>query len=318
MTPVILLGGPTASGKSAVALTLAQALGGTIINADSMQLYRELEILTARPGPAELAAVPHRLYGFQPATQPLSAAAWRGLALAEIAAAVAAGRVPILVGGTGLYLTALLRGLADIPPVPDLVRRQARQRLEAVGHAAFHAELSRLDAELGQRLAPGDTQRMLRGWEVATATGRPLSDWQGQGRQAAPADYRFLPVVTDPPRPLLYAACDRRLGAMVDAGALAELRAFAALGLDPGLPLQKALGVRELLAHLAGDSTLEAALDLARQRTRNYAKRQVTWFRHQLPDASRIDPLGAGAAAAIAQLSERLKQEIVRYIQKPD
>ena len=315
---VVLLGGPTASGKSGVALALATALGGTIINADSMQLYRELAILTARPGAADLAAAPHRLYGFQPADRPLSAAAWRKLALAEIEAAAAAGRVPIVVGGTGLYLSALLRGLSDVPAIPAEVRAEARARLDAIGHAAFHAELAGLDPVLGGRLAPGDTQRMLRGWEVATATGRPLSDWQAAGRTAAPLGLRFHPAVTDPPRAGLYAASDRRFDAMMRAGALEEVRALRHLALDPELPLMKALGAPELLAHLAGDTSLEAALALARQRTRNYAKRQVTWFRNQLPEAPRLDPLGVGGGAAAAQLSERLKQEIIRNIQNSD
>ena len=315
---VVLLGGPTASGKSGVALALAAALRGTIINADSMQLYRELAILTARPAAPEMALAPHRLYGFQPADRPLSAAAWRRLALAEIDAAAATGRVPIVVGGTGLYLAALLRGLSDVPAIPAEVRTAARARLDAIGHAAFHAELAGLDPALGDRLAPGDTQRMLRGWEVATATGRPLSAWQAAGRAAPPAGLRFHPVVTDPPRAGLYAASDRRFDAMMAAGGLEEVRALGRLGLDPELPLMKALGVPELLAHLAGQTSLEAARALARQRTRNYAKRQVTWFRNQLPEAPRLDPLGPGGPEATAQLSERLKQEIIRNIQNTD
>jgi tRNA dimethylallyltransferase len=313
--PVLLIGGPTASGKSGLALALARRLDGTVINADSMQLYAELRVLTARPGPAEEAEAPHRLYGVVPAAEAMSAARWRALALAEIAAAHAAGRLPILVGGTGLYFAALTRGLADIPPVEAAVRQAARERHARLGGPAFHAELAARDPDSGARLQPGDTQRLLRAWEVLEATGRPLSHWQGAGRIGPPPELAFLSLVVDPPRPLLYAACDCRFAQMLRQGALDEVRALAALGLDAGLPAMKALGVPELRDHLSGRLGLAEATERVQQMTRNYAKRQVTWFRHQMPEAPRFDPF-AGGGEDIAQLSERLAGEICTIIRK--
>lgn len=284
MTPVLVIAGPTASGKSRLAFDLAATHRGTVINADSMQVYRELRILTARPGEADTARVPHRLYGILSAAEPCSAARWRTLALAAIEEARRDGRLPILVGGTGLYLKALFEGLAEIPPVPQEVRDAARARHRELGSEVFHAELARRDPESAARLSAGDTQRLVRAWEVVEATGRTLPDWQRAGDAGTDAHvYRTILVM--PPREALYAACDARFDAMVAGGALDEVRALLALGLDPALPAMKSLGVRELARHLAGEWTLEQAADKARQATRNYAKRQTTWFRHQLaPD----------------------------------
>ena len=277
---VMMIAGPTASGKSALAAAVAAAWGGTVINADSMQVYRELEVLTARPGAAELAQAPHRLYGVLSGAEACSVGRWRALALAEVEAALAAGRLPILAGGTGLYLKAFAEGLNEIPEIPAALRAAARAELAELGGAAFHARLAQRDPVMAGRLHPGDSQRLLRAWEVLQATGRSLADWQAA--PAVPAPYRFARLCLLPPRPALYAACDARLAAMVQAGsAQAEVRALLALGLDPALPVMKAVGVPELAAYLAGEVDLATALARAQQATRNYAKRQVTWLRHQ-------------------------------------
>lgn len=289
---VLVVVGPTASGKSGLALAIAQACDGTIINADSMQMYRELSIVTARPGPEAEAQVPHRLYGALPAAEVCSAARWRTLALDAIAAAHAQGRLPVVVGGTGLYVRALMEGLSEIPEIAPEVRATARERLAVLGAAGLHADLGRRDAETAARLRPGDSQRIVRAWEVLEATGRSLSDWQRAGCSGPPAGLRFSVLVLDPPRPDLYAACDGRLRAMVAAGALDEVRALVALGLDAGLPVMKALGVPEFRRHLEGGLPLDQAVAAAQQATRRYAKRQVTWFRHQVVDrAAECGPL---------------------------
>ncbi|WP_414639860.1 tRNA (adenosine(37)-N6)-dimethylallyltransferase MiaA [Arenibaculum sp.] len=279
--PVVVIGGPTASGKSSLALDLAERFGGTVVNADSMQVYRELRVLTARPGAADLARAPHRLYGVLSAAERCSAARWRSLALDAIREARELGRLPVVVGGTGLYLRGLMEGLVELPPIPDAVRTAAREAREALGAAGFHADLATRDPAAAARLDPADRTRTLRAWEVVVATGRPLTDWQARGPGAPPADLRFLPVLVLPPREVLYARCDRRFAGMLDEGALAEVRMLDLLGLDPELPAMKALGVPELRAHLRGELGLAAAVEAAKRQTRRYAKRQVTWFRHQ-------------------------------------
>jgi len=280
--PTIVLAGPTASGKSALALELARRCDGVIVNADSMQVYRELRIVTARPSPEEEARAPHRLYGILPAAGPCSAARWLGLARAEIAAARAAGKLPIVVGGTGLYLRVLQQGIADIPDVPPGIRDGLALRLAEEGLPALHARLAAVDPASAARIRPTDRQRVLRALEVWDATGRPLSTWQAEGAagaSVAPIAWIWL----DPPRADMHARAATRFRAMIAAGALEEVRAFRALGLDPALPAMKALGVPELIRHLAGDMPLEAAIEQAVAATRQYIKRQTTWFRHQLP-----------------------------------
>lgn len=306
--PILVVAGPTASGKSALALTLAEAFDGTIINADSMQVYRDLAVLTARPTAAEEVRVPHRLYGMIDAAERCSAGRWRRLALVEIAAARAAGRLPILVGGTGLYLQALLQGLAEIPPVPAAVREAARALHAALGGDEFRRRLAAYDPESAQRLAPGDTQRLIRAYEVALATGRALSEWQ---REPAAAAGDAAAVVLLPPRPALYAACDGRLTAMLAQGAAAEVRALLARDLAPDLPAMKAVGVREIGAWLASACSREAALSAAQQATRRYAKRQVTWLRHRLPEGK-----GVSKFTVTEQFSERLLPEIFSFIRQ--
>jgi tRNA dimethylallyltransferase len=280
----IVIAGPTASGKSALALGLAEALGGTIINADSMQVYRDLTIVTARPAPADLARVPHRLYGVLDGAELCTAARWAELARQEIEAAATAGRLPILCGGTGLYLRSLLHGIAPVPEIPDEVRQAARWRHADLGGTAFRAELARLDPAGAARIAVGDSQRLIRAFEVAAATGRPLAEWQ-QAQPLAPTGLDPLIFTLLPPREALYAAIDARFVDMVAAGAVDEVRALVARGLDPALPVMKAVGVPELAGHLAGHLTLDKAISQAQQASRRYAKRQFTWFRHQFSSA---------------------------------
>jgi len=303
--PLVLIGGPTASGKSGLALALAEAFDGTVINADSMQVYRDLRILTSRPDPADEARAPHCLYGVLDAADPCSAARWARLAEAEIAAAAAQQRLPILVGGTGLYFRALLEGLADIPPIPADIRAEARRLHRVLGGAGMRAALAVRDPVGAALLAPGDTQRLVRAYEVVAATGRPLHDWHG-AQKAAPRYPLVAKLILLPPREPLYAACDARLMAMVADGALDEVRALLARRLDPGLPAMKAVGVPELARHLAGAIGLDEAIALAQQATRRYAKRQVTWFRHQMAEAHVIGE----------QFSERLMPEIFSFIRQ--
>jgi tRNA dimethylallyltransferase len=281
--PVIVIAGPTGSGKSALALELASELGGTIINADSLQIYRDLRILSARPEDAALARVPHRLYGYLDAAERGSVASWRASALCEIVASHRLGALPIVVGGTGLYLRALQHGLTAIPAIPAAIREEAAALYHAVGGTAFREQLRALDPAAAARLPPGDRQRLMRAFEVMRATGRPIGEWQKEQADAPP--YRFASVLLAPPRDALYAACDARFLGMIAKGALDEVAELGARGLAPGLPAMKALGVPDLLRHWRGEITLDEAVALAQQATRRYAKRQVTWFRHQMvPD----------------------------------
>lgn len=295
--PVVVITGPTASGKSGLALALAEAFDGVIINADSMQVYGELEILTARPGAADMARAPHRLYGQLSGRERCSAGRWRALALEEISSVQAAGKLAILAGGTGLYIRALEQGLADVPAIPAEARTAAMDLHRELGGVAFHAALAARDPVMAARLNPGDSQRMIRAWEVFEASGRSLADWQAapgsDSGTRGPAPYRFLHLVCLPPRSDLYAVCDARFLSMLERGALEEVQALLALGLDPALPVMKALGVQELARYLAGELPLAQAVEAAQQATRNYAKRQMTWFRNQLlkdhPDATIIN-----------------------------
>ena len=280
MPPVIVIAGPTASGKSALAVALAEVYGGLIVNADALQVYRDLRILTARPDDAALARAPHRLYGWLDAAERGSVGRWRALALQEIAAAQTAGLLPIMVGGTGLYLRALQYGLAAIPAA---VRAEAAELHRVLGGPAFRERLAALDPAAAERLPAGDRQRLVRAFEVIRATGVPLGEWQHRAAAAIP--YRFASLLLLPPRPILYAACDARLARMIEQGGLNEARALLARGLDPTLPAMKAVGVPELMRHLRGEIGLDQAILLAQRATRRYAKRQTTWFRHQMaPD----------------------------------
>jgi tRNA dimethylallyltransferase len=285
-----LIAGPTASGKSALALRLAEAVVGEIINADSMQLYADLRVLTARPPPAETARAPHHLFGVADAADGWSVGRWLRAATEVLDQILGRGRDAVVVGGTGLYFRALTQGLAEIPPVPAEARRQAEADFERMGEAAFRARLATADPAAAARIAPGDRQRLARAWEVHAATGTPLSDWQSASEPAlSPGTWRA--VALDPPRAALYARCDARLAAMVEAGALEEVAALVARDLDPTLPAMKAVGVREFAAQVAGEATPAEALAAAQRETRRYAKRQATWMRGQMADWPRIDAL---------------------------
>ena len=274
----LIVAGPTASGKSALALDVAERIGGTIINADSMQAYRELRVLTARPTEAEEARVPHRLYGVRPAAEAGSVAWWREAALAEMDATRAAGRVPILTGGTGMYFAALADGLAAIPDPGPEARAEARRLLADQGPAALHASLAKVDPATAARLRPSDGQRIARAWEVWRGTGRGLVAWQD--RRLPPAPWRFAAIRLDPPRETLRAAIATRFAAMLAGGALEEVRALVAQDLDPALPAMRAHGVPELSAYLRGEITLQEAGRRTELVTGQYTKRQATWFRH--------------------------------------
>ncbi len=306
--PVLAIAGPTASGKSALALALAGALNGCVINADALQVYRELRILTARPSVEDEARVPHRLYGTQPAAEACSAGAWRRLAMAAIAAARAAGQLPILCGGSGLYLKALEDGLAPTPPVPAAVRAEAQALLERIGPAGLRARVAQHDPGLAVRLPESDPQRLLRAWSVWRASGRSLGDWQ-QVAGAPGQPLRWLVLL--PTREVLREAVATRWQAMLAAGALEEVRALLALGLDPTLPAMKAVGVRELGAVLDGRATLEAASALAVNATRQYLKRQTTWLRNQvLASHALAETLHAKFSELdVARIVKKLRQE---------
>lgn len=282
-----LIAGPTASGKSAYALQLAERIGGEIVNADSMQIYAGLRVLTAGPSPEEMARAPHHLFGVVDAAVGWSVGRWLEAATAALSEIAARGNPAIVVGGTGLYFRALTHGLADVPPVPETQREISGLLYAARGEAEFREILKPLDPQAEARIEVGDRQRLVRAHAVAVATGKSLTAWQTDTKPALePGAWKGL--VLDPPRAELYARCDARLAVMLEQGALDEVRAMEARGLDPSLPALKAVGYREFAAHLRGETTLDQALEAARQETRRYAKRQLTWFRNQTPDWARI------------------------------
>ncbi len=316
LPPALIVAGPTASGKSALALAIARRFNGTIINADSMQVYRELRVLTARPTPDEESLAPHGLYGIRPASEAGNAAWWRMEALAAMAAARAHSRLPILTGGTGLYFAALTNGLADVPdPGPD-ARAEARRLLAEQGAAALHAGLAKVDPATAARLSPADGQRIARAWEVWRGTGQGLAAWQN--RKLPPAPWRFFAIRLDPPREVLRAAIATRFAAMLAAGAIEEVRGLKAQNLDLALPAMRAHGVPELSAYLDGTLSLEDAGRRAELVTGQYTKRQATWFRHH----DLADPLATEIIQSRitddTQLSERLMERILAFIQPRD
>jgi tRNA dimethylallyltransferase len=285
----VLIAGPTASGKSAQVLALAEDIGGVVINTDSMQVYREAPILTAQPSEADKARAPHLLYGHISAREVYSVGSWRADAAGALAKAQAMGRVPVFVGGTGLYFMALTEGLADVPPTPPEIRDAARALLDDIGVEALHAQLTDRDPLTASRLRPSDPQRVLRAFEVFEATGRPLAEWQSAPAEPVLKDKKVAAFVLDPPRPELRARIAHRFEAMLDQGGLEEARKLE--GLDPGLPAAKLLGLRPLQALAAGTLTREEALDAAITGTRQFAKRQMTWFRHRMAHYIWFDPL---------------------------
>jgi tRNA dimethylallyltransferase len=290
----VLIAGPTASGKSALALALAQKTGGVIVNADSMQVYRDLRVITARPTPEEEVLLPHRLYGHVDAAVNFSAGSWVSEAAGVLGKARAQNRRPIFVGGSGLYFKALTSGLSAVPPIPAAIREAVRARLERNGVEALHAELALRDPAGAERLKPRDRTRIARALEVVDATGRSLTDWHREGLPPLLPPGSFSALFLEPDRDALYARIDARFTAMLAAGALDEVAALALRGLDPLLPAMKAHGVPALIRHLAGEITLQEAAEIGRADTRHYAKRQFTWFRHQLPEFEWVKPEEAG------------------------
>jgi len=312
-TRAVLIAGPTASGKSALAIALAQRRHGVVINADSMQLYEDLAILTARPSEDEQRGVPHRLFGVRDAARACSAADWAAMAATEIENAWRADRLPVVVGGTGLYFRALLEGLSDIPDIPREIRERTRRELLEAGAPALHRKLTEVDPGMAARLEPGDGQRIARALEVIRATGRSLSDYQAArrpgGLAAAEGAGRVVKAVLDLPRATLARRAERRFYRMLEAGALEEVRRLASRGLDPELPAMKALGAPALMRYLRGESSREQALDEAVRQTRRYIKRQQTWMATQFPRWIRLD--GADPESALAAL-ERALDDIAR------
>jgi tRNA dimethylallyltransferase len=297
---IILVAGPTASGKSALALALAQKLGGTIVNADSMQVYRDLRIITARPTPEEEARVPHRLYGHVDAAENFSVGRWCTEVADVLAAQREAGAV-IVVGGTGLYFSALTRGLAAVPPIPAQIRNEVRARLASDGAEALHAELMRRDPIAAARLMPGDRARVTRALEVILATGRSIVQWHEANMPARVDAALAAKVFLMPDRDALLRRVGARFDAMMAAGALDEVRALAARRLDPSLPAMKAHGVPWLIRHLNGEIALAEAVEGGKRDTRQYTKRQATWFRNQLSDFVWVEP-----KCALAVVEEQL------------
>ena len=287
LSSITLIAGPTASGKSRLALDMAARTGAVIVNADSQQLYADLRVLSARPSTADEAEIEHRLYGVADAAEVWSVGRWSRAVMPLLAELAEAGRPVLLVGGTGLYFTALTKGLAEIPDVPDAVREAITEAYDAEGETAFRRRLAARDPRAAERIETGDRQRLTRAMAVADHTGRALSDWTADTTPLLPPG-SWTGLVVEPDRAALYANCDRRVAQMVEQGALEEVRALVARGLSPDLPAMKAVGVREFAAHLAGETTLEQAIDATRQATRNYAKRQLTWFRNQTPGWTRI------------------------------
>jgi tRNA dimethylallyltransferase len=279
-----------------LALTLARDYGGAVINADAMQVYRELRVLSARPDATEEALAPHYLYGFVSAFEPFSVGRWLDAARVALDDVRAKGLVPIVVGGTGLYFAALLNGLSPIPEIHASIRVEARQKLAELGNEAFHAALLARDPMMGERLNPGDSQRLVRAWEVIEATGQSLAEWQAlKGEPVLTGDLaRF---VLKPNRDWLIERIGRRFHLMMEQGALDEVRALRGIGSD--LPAARALGVPSLLAHLDGRLTLDQAVEQAITQTRQYAKRQMTWFRHQMPDWAVLELSELSAQAAV-------------------
>lgn len=282
----VLIAGPTASGKSALALVLAERLGGVVVNADAMQVYRELRVLSARPSPADEARVPHALYGIASVREPFSVARWAeaaGTALAEIRAQ---GQLPVIVGGTGLYFAALLNGLSPIPDIHPTVRAETRLRLAEMGNERFHAALLARDPAMGRRLEAGDSQRLVRAWEVIEATGQSLDEWQ-KLKGTPVLSGALARFVLKPNRDWLKIQIGRRFEQMMAQGALEEVQALG--DLDDALPAARALGVPQLRAHLRGEMPIEAATERAVTETRQYAKRQMTWFRNQMADWKQLE-----------------------------
>ncbi|MGH6824556.1 tRNA (adenosine(37)-N6)-dimethylallyltransferase MiaA [Methyloceanibacter sp.] len=305
MTRAVLIAGPTASGKSGVGLELAARFGGTVINADSMQVYRELRVLTARPSQSEEACAPHRLYGTVSAAQACSVGRWLDDVAQALAEARGEGRLPILVGGTGLYFKALTEGLAPVPDIPAEMRSYWREQAAKSSREALHKELATRDPAMASRLRPADPQRIVRALEVIDATGISLAEWQGGNAAPLLAPSDVLRLVIAPEREPLYAAIDARFDRMIEQGAIEEVRALLDLELDPGLPAMRAHGVHELAAYLSGVLTREEAVAKVKTESRRYAKRQMTWLRRFMSDWQWFPDASTAIVAATAMLATR-------------
>ncbi len=280
----ILIAGPTASGKTALAVSIAKKLNGAVINADSMQVYADLDILSARPSVQEQGGIEHVMFGHVDGAVNYSVGKWLADAVRAVDSVRAAGKIPVIAGGTGLYFKSLLQGLSQIPPVAEDIRASVRQSLEGQSAEVMHSRLQAIDPQSAERIKPADRQRIERALEVFEATGRPLSAFQGNRGPAVLDHARCVQVFLEPDRAVLHERIDRRFDVMMEAGALDEVRVLAQRGLDPALPVMRAHGVPGLLAFLAGTLPLEKAIEKGKGDTRRYAKRQFTWFRHQLPD----------------------------------
>ncbi len=305
-TKAVLICGPTASGKSALALDLAREFGGVVVNADFMQVYAELRIVTNRPTPQDEAAAPHRLYGFRPAREPYSAALWLADVKAALAEAAREGRPPIIVGGTGLYFKALTEGLSEIPEIPDDIRAHYRLAAQEQPPEALHAVLARRDPLTAARLRPSDPQRIVRALEVLEATGRPLAEWQASKQPPVLPPARAFSLIVTVERPELYRRCDIRFDRMIAEGAIEEARAIGALGLDPALPSMRAVGLPPLIAYVRGEIGLEEAAQRGKTSTRNYAKRQITWINSNFSSWNAITE----------KEMERTKRDITIFLRK--
>ncbi|MFN3719264.1 MAG: tRNA (adenosine(37)-N6)-dimethylallyltransferase MiaA [Rhizobium rhizophilum] len=287
----ILITGPTASGKSALALDFARRCGGVVINADSMQVYDTLRVVTARPSVEEMGGVPHQLYGHVPASRSYSTGDWLRDVEQLLGRIKGEARVPVIIGGTGLYFKALTGGLSEMPPIPDALRSETRRRLEVEGAEVLHAELATLDPPVAQRLNPSDGQRIVRAVEVFLATGRSIAEFQKQSGPMLVDPGRALKLIVLPDRTVLQDRINRRFALMMEQGAVEEVEALLTLDLAPEMPVMKAIGVSQIADMLAGRISRKEAVDLASAATRQYAKRQMTWFRNQMDDSwLRIDP----------------------------
>lgn len=309
----LLVAGPTASGKSALALALAARFDGVIVNVDSMQVYAELRVLTARPTPEEEAQIPHRLYGIRKAKEPGSVAWWRAEALKAMDEARMDKKIPILTGGSGMYFAALTQGLAEIPDPGREAKTEARALLVKLGPEELHAGLAKVDPATAARLNPQDSQRIARAWEVWRGTGIGLAAWQN--RRGEPAPWDFAAILLDPPRDTLRAAIATRFEQMVEQGAIAEVEALLTQNLDPALPAMRAHGVPEISAYLRKETTLEHAAHRTELITGQYTKRQATWFRHhRLADSPPTHTINARFTKN-AQFSESMTPEILAFLQ---
>lgn len=304
LKPVIVIAGPTASGKSAVAMDVAEEFNGVVINADSMQIYDGLRIVTARPSAEDEARVPHKLYGVLGPDETCSAGRWETLCIEEIEKAWSQGKLPVVTGGTGLYIKTLVDGISHLPPIPDEIRERIRARAVEEGTEVLYQELQAKDSEMAERLKPLDKQRICRALEILEATGKSLAVLQREIKPVPALKADYVTHVIMPPRPILYGRCDQRFDVMLEQGALEEVRLFAEMKLDANLPAMKALGVPELLAHVRGETTIDEARSVAQMQTRRFAKRQCTWFRNQMKEVEMHS----------AQYSESLRDQIYNKI----